>query len=35
MRKQVRKSTIFTKDSLRVIQDEMRKTCIKSYNKVF
>ena len=35
MRKQVGKSTIFTKDSLRVIQDEMRKTCIKSYNKVY
>lgn len=26
---------MFTKDSLKVIQEEMRKTCIKSYNKTY
>ncbi len=31
----VGKSSIFTKDSLKVIQDEMRKLCIKSYNKEY
>ena len=35
MKKQVAKSQIFTKDSLKVIQDEMRKCCIKSYNKFY
>lgn len=35
MRKQVAKSQIFTKGSLKVIQDEMRKCCIKSYNKFY
>ena len=33
MKKQVAKSKIFTKDSLKRIQDEMRACCIKSYNK--
>lgn len=35
MKKQVAKSQIFTKSSLKVIQDEMRKRCIKSYNKFY
>jgi len=35
MKKQVGKSLIFTKDSLKKIQDEMRKFCIKSFNKVY
>lgn len=35
MPKQVGKSTIFTKDSLRVIQDTMRIYCINSFNKVY
>ena len=35
MKKQVAKSQIFTKSSLKVIQDEMRKCCIKSYNKFY
>lgn len=35
MKKQVAKSQIFTKSSLKVIQDEMRKYCIKSYNKFY
>ena len=35
MSKQVGKSTIFTKDSLRVIQDTMRIYCINSFNKVY
>ena len=35
MKKQVAKSQIFTKNSLKVIQDEMRKCCIKSYNKFY
>ena len=33
MKKQVAKSKIFTKESLKRIQDEMRFCCIKSYNK--
>ena len=33
MKKQVAKSKIFTKESLKRIQDEMRTCCIKSYNK--
>ena len=33
MKKQVAKSKIFTKESLKRIQDEMRTHCIKSYNK--
>ena len=35
MKKQVAKSKIFTKESLKRIQDEMRTRCIKSYNKVY
>lgn len=35
MKKQVAKSQIFTKSSLKVIQDEMRKCCIKSYNQFY
>lgn len=35
MSKQVGKSTIFTKDSLRVIQDTMRIYCINSFNKIY
>ena len=35
MKKQVAKSQIFTKSSLKVIQDEMSKCCIKSYNKFY
>ena len=35
IKKQVAKSQIFTKNSLKVIQDEMRKCCIKSYNKFY
>ena len=35
MEKQVGKSTIFTKESLSKIQDEMRLCCIKSFNKVY
>lgn len=35
MKKQVGKTSIFTKDSLKVIQEEMRKACIKSYNKTY
>ena len=35
MKKQVTKSKIFTKESLKRIQDEMRIRCIKSYNKVY
>ena len=35
MKKQVAKSQIFTKNSLKVIQDEMKKCCIKSYNKFY
>ena len=35
MKKQVAKSKIFTKESLTRIQDEMRKKCIKSFNKFY
>ena len=35
MKKQVAKSKIFTKDSLKNIQDKMRICCIKSYNKFY
>ncbi len=29
------KSKVFTKESLTQIQDKMRESCIKSYNKVY
>ena len=35
MTKQVCKTKIFTKESLTAIQDKMRNTCIKSYNKFY
>lgn len=35
MRKQTSKSTVFTKESLTVIQDKMRECCIKSFNRVY
>ncbi len=35
MRKQVGKSKLFTKESLTEIQDKMRKSCIKSFNKFY
>lgn len=35
MEKQIGKTTVFTRESLRVIQDEMRKACIKSFNKIY
>ena len=35
MKKQVGKSKVFTKTSLTEIQDKMRNTCIKSYNKFY
>jgi len=35
MKKQVGKSLIFTKDSLKVIQDKMRECCINSFNKMY
>ncbi len=35
MSKQVGKSTIFTRESLRIIQDKMRECCINSYNKIY
>ena len=35
MRKQPAKSNVFTKESLTRIQDEMRISCIKSYNMVY
>lgn len=35
MSKQVGKSKLFTKESLRMIQDKMRVACIKSFNKVY
>ena len=35
MKKQVGKTKIFTKDTLAEIQDKMRFTCIKSYNKIY
>ncbi len=33
--KQPAKSKVFTKESLKRIQDEMRNCCIKSYNKIY
>ena len=35
MKKQVGKSQVFTKESLKIIQDKMRIACIKSYNKFY
>lgn len=35
MTKQVGKTTVFTKESLKVIQGKMRECCIKSYNNVY
>ena len=35
MKKQVRKSKLFTKTTLTEIQDKMRSACIKSYNKFY
>ena len=35
MRKQPAKSKVFTKESLTKVQDEMRESCIKSYNKIY
>lgn len=35
MKKQVGKSTVFTKESLTIIQDKMRECCIKSFNRVY
>lgn len=35
MEKQVGKTTVFTRDSLRLIQDKMRKHCIETYNKIY
>ncbi len=35
MKKQVGKSKLFTKESLTEIQDKMRNTCIKSFNKFY
>lgn len=35
MKKQVGKTQVFTKESLKVIQDKMRVACIKSYNKFY
>ena len=35
MKKQVGKSKLFTKATLTEIQDKMRNTCIKSYNKFY
>lgn len=35
MKKQVVKSKVFTKESLTQIQDEMRESCIKSYNIIY
>ena len=35
MIKQVGKTTVFTKESLKVIQDKMRECCIKSYNNIY
>lgn len=35
MQKQFAKSQIFTKESLKKIQEEMRNCCIKSFNKVY
>jgi len=35
MEKQVSKSDVFTKDSLRLLQDKMRTLCIESFNKEY
>ena len=35
MERQVGKSDVFTKESLRVIQDKMRTLCIESFNKEY
>ena len=35
MKKQVAKSQIFTKTSLKEIQDKMRKSCIEKFNEVY
>ena len=35
MKKQVAKSKVFTRESLTRIQDEMRKYCIKSFNRIY
>lgn len=35
MTKQVGKTTVFTKESLKIIQDKMRECCIKSYNNIY
>ena len=35
MKKQPAKSKVFTKESLTQIQDKMRESCIKSYNKIY
>ena len=35
MKKQVGKTQVFTKESLKIIQDKMRIACIKSYNKFY
>ena len=35
MKKQTSKSTVFTKESLTIIQDKMRECCIKSFNRVY
>ena len=35
MKKQVGKSDIFTKDSLKLIQEKMRVKCISSFNKIY
>ena len=35
MRKQVGKTTVFTKESLQAIQDKMRLCCINSYNRIY
>ncbi len=35
MTKQVGKTTVFTKESLKVIQDKMQECCIKSYNNIY
>lgn len=35
MKKQVAKSLVFTKSSLKIIQDKMRECCINSFNKTY
>jgi len=35
MKKQIGKTSVFTKEKLITIQDEMRKVCIKSFNKFY